>query len=215
MRPPSSTSPRRALLNTPINLFQTQPLQLIDTEVGKDRTTSAQAAEDVEDLRAQVGIVHADEVRVDDGDDSVPEPVRSGTEADAAGANGKGKDLADDDPCCRTPGCGEEGDEDAEERDFGGGAGSGFVFVGDAHGSSDELTDHHADCSPNQESAAAELFYGVEGDGGDDAVDQVTDDLGDEGVLDGFEIAEEDRAVVEDEVHAGPLLEHLEGGTVV
>ena len=77
------------------------------------------------------------------------------------------------------------------------------------------MADHHADGTPDEEGTSAELFDGVEGNGCDDAVDQVTDDLGDEGVLDGFEIAEEDGAVVEDEVHAGPLLEHLEGGTVV
>jgi len=132
MRPPLRTRPRRALLNTPINLLQAQPLQLIDTEVRKDPTAGAQAAKDVEDLRAQIGVVHADKVRVDDGDDGVPKPVRCSRETNATRADRKGEDLADHDPGCRAPGGGEESDKDAEEGDFGGGAGGGLVFVCDS-----------------------------------------------------------------------------------
>jgi len=215
MRSPSRTSPRRALLNTPINLLQTQSLELIDTEVRKDRTASAKTAKYVEDLRAQVGVVHADEVWVDNSNDGVPQPVGCSTEADAAGSNRQGKDLANDDPSCWSPGGGKERDEDAEKSDFSGGAGCGLVFVCDADGGSDELADHHPDGAPDEERSPTEFLDCVEGDGRDDAVDEVADDLGDEGVLDGFEIAEEDGAVVEDEVYAGPLLEHLEGGAGV
>lgn len=36
--------------------------------------------------------------------DAVPEPVGSGRDGNALGANGKLEDLADDDPACGTPG---------------------------------------------------------------------------------------------------------------
>jgi len=77
------------------------------------------------------------------------------------------------------------------------------------------LADHHADGAPDEKSPPTEPLDCIESYWSHDAVDQVADDLSDERVLDGFEVAEEDGAVVEDEVYAGPLLEHLECGAKV
>ena len=159
----------------------------------------------------------------------VPEPVGGGGQGDAAGADGEGEDLADDDPRAGAPRGGEEEDVDGDEGDLGvdgggvvrdgGGVGPGADGVGlveadgDADDGDDELAAQHAEGAPDQQHAAAELLHRVEGDRGADGVDEVEDQRDQEGVGDGARGLQEGGRVVEDEIDARPLLHHLQRGT--
>lgn len=130
---------------------------------------------------------------------AVPEPVGRSGESDAAGADGQWEDLANHDPCTRSPGRGEEEDVDADEGDHGGQrrrrVGHG---AGDGH---DELADHHTQGSPNQKSASTEPLDGPEGDGGRAHVHEGGDERDQEWVLDGSQRLKEGGSEVEDKVY--------------
>jgi hypothetical protein len=143
---------------------------------------------------------------------AVPQPVGSGGETDTTGADGNREDLADDDPGAGSPGRGKEEDVDADECDEGT-SGVWVVGKGSSNGTDDELADDHAEGAPDEDSAAAESLNGPEGDGSRAHVDDGEDQGHEEGVGDGVQGLQEDGGVVEDEVHASPLLHHLQGGT--
>lgn len=107
------------LLHHAVDLLERETLGLWDKEVGVDESAGAETAPDEEHGGFEVAIFRADHVGGDDGDNGVPEPVAGGGESDAARADGQREDFADDDPCSRTPGRGEEEDEDGNECDLG------------------------------------------------------------------------------------------------
>jgi hypothetical protein len=163
--------------------------------------------------------------------DSVPEPVGGSGEGDTTRSDREGEDFTDQDPGTRTPGGGEEEDEDGNEgnlsvnsRDVvGAGKRVATSGVGDIVGvvetngetdnSNDKLADQHAEGTPDEQRTTTESLNGPEGDGGRADVDEGEDQRDQEGVADGTSGLEERSRVVEDEVDTSPLLHHLEGGT--
>ena len=151
----------------------------------------------------------------------IPQPIGGGRQTNAARADGQREDLADDDPGARTPGRGEEEDKDTDKGDLGvDGArvDGGTIRVllveadGDADDGDDELTEEHAKGPPDEQGPASEALDGVEGDRGRADVDEGEDERDQEGVFDAGRGLEEGGRIVEDEIHAGPLLHHLERG---
>jgi hypothetical protein len=156
----------------------------------------------------------------------VPEPVGGGGETHTSGADREREDLADDDPGTRTPSASKEEDEDGNECDLGVDSGDvvGSAFTSsievsvveadcDTDDGDQELADQHAQCTPDQEWATAELLDSVEGDRGRAYIDQGEDQGDQEGVADGTSRLEKGCRVVEDKVDTSPLLHHLERGT--
>lgn len=101
-----------------VDLFKRQTLGLGDQEVGVDEGDSAETSPDEEDRRLQVTLIGTNHVRGDDGDDGVPKPVGGGGESNTTRTDGQREDLTDEDPGTRTPGGGEEEDEDGDESDL-------------------------------------------------------------------------------------------------
>ena len=211
MRLPSGRGAGRGLLEHAVDLLERQALGLGDEEIRVDKGAGAETAPDEEDLGTQVALVGSDHVGGDDGDDAVPHPVGRGGQGDAAGADGKGKDLADDDPGAGAPGGREEEDEDADEGDLGLDR-VGVAAVDGPGDGDDELADDHSERAPEEQRATPEFLDGPEGDGGRAHVHQGGDEADQEGIVDGTEILEEGGPKVEDEVDPGPLLHHLHGG---
>lgn len=216
---PLGRGPGGGLLHHLVDLLERETLGLGDEEVGVDEGAGAETAPDEEDGRLEVAAFLADHVGSDDSDDGVPEPVGGGGETDTAGADGQGEDLADQDPGTRTPGGGEEEDEDGDEGDLGVdgvdvvgngvavGIEVGLVEAdGDTDDGDDELADGHAEGTPEEDGAAAEALDGPEGDGGGEHVDDGEDHGNQELVRDGASGLEEGSGVVEDEVDTGPEL---------
>ena len=112
---------------------------------------------------------------------AIPQPVGSGGETDATGSDGNREDLADDDPGTRTPGGREEEDVDADEGDQSTSC-AGIIGEGGADCTDDELADNHTECTPDEESAAAESLDGPERDGGGADVHEGEDQGDEEGV---------------------------------
>merc|ERR1712225_201782 len=152
------------LLHHPVDLLEGESLGLRDEEVGVHKGGSAETTPDEEDRGAEVAPVLTDHVRGDDGDDGVPEPVRGGREGDTTGSDGEREDLTDDDPRARTPGGGEEEDEDGNEGDLSvngadvlgnclaGSVGGELVEAdGDTDDSDDELADGHGAGTDDEE----------------------------------------------------------------
>lgn len=117
MRLPFGTSHGSRFLKHLVDLLQRQPLGLGNNEKGKHEAQNESAAPDKEDLDCQITLILVHNVWGDDGNDTVPEPVRGRCKSDALGANGEWIDLADDDPRSRTPGGGKGSDVEASEYD--------------------------------------------------------------------------------------------------
>jgi hypothetical protein len=157
---------------------------------------------------------------------SVPQPVGSSRETNTSGADGEGENLADDNPGTRTPGRGEEEDEDGDEgnlgvdgRDVVGNGVASSIEVGlvetdsDTNDGDEELADQHAESSVDEQRAATEALNRPERQRGGADVDKGEDERDQEGVLDGTCRLQEGSRVVEDEVDTGPLLHHLQRST--
>jgi len=190
-------------------LLQGETLGLWDKEVGIDKGGSVEGSPDEEHLGAKVTLVLTDHVRGNDGNDAVPQPVRGGGETDTTGSDRNGEDLANDNPCTGAPGGGKEEDVDADE----GNQCSGSAWVvgkGSSDSTDDELTDDHAQGTPDEKRATSKALNGPERDGGGDDVHDGEDHGHEEWVLDGVERLEENGGVVKDEVDTGPLLHHLQ-----
>ena len=224
--PPLGRGPGSGLGHHLIDLLQGQTLGLGDEEVGVDESDCAETSPDEEHRGAEVTLLNTDHVGGDDGDDGVPEPVGGGGERNTTGADGEREDLTDEDPGTRTPGGGEEEDEDGDERDLSvdgrkvvgaGGAiskGGGVVeALSDTDDSNEELADQHAESTVKQECATTELLHSVERERSGADVDEGEDQRDQEGVADGASRLEERCRVVEDKVDTSPLLHHLKRGT--
>ena len=81
-------------LHHPVDLLKGETLSLPDEEVGVDEAENTSASPNEEDLGTEVGLVGTDEVRGDDGNDTVPEPVGGGGETDTARSDADGEDLS-------------------------------------------------------------------------------------------------------------------------
>jgi hypothetical protein len=244
---PFARGTRGALLHHLVDLLEGETLGLGDQEVGVDEGAGAEAAPDEEDGGLQVAVLRADHVWGDDGDDleeckllreesgegclstyGVPEPVGGGGQSNTTRADGQREDLADDDPGSRTPGRGEEEDEDGNEGDLGvdggdvvGDGGSGGVGGGDVdqvslvetnsdtNNGDEELADQHAQGAPDEKRSTTDPLNGVEGNRGGADVDEGENQGDQEGVGDGAGRLQERGRVVEDEVNTSPLLHHL------
>lgn len=209
-----------------VDLFQSQTLGFRHQQERVDEGGSAETTPDEEYGRSQVSSGLTDHVRGDDGDNGVPQPVGSGRQGNTSGSDGQGEDFTDQDPGTRTPSGGEEEDEDGDEGDLGvdsgdvlsdgltGSVGSKLVETdSNTDNGNDELTDQHAQGTPDEQRSSTELLNGVERDRGGANVDNGEDHRSEERIGDGAGRLQESGRVVEDEVDTGPLLHHLERST--
>lgn len=226
MRDPLGGGSRSRLFEHLVDLLQGQTLGLGHQDERVDEGGSAETTPDEEDGRSQVSSVLADHVGGDDCDDGVPEPVGSGRQSNTSGSNRQGEDFTDQDPGTRTPSGGEEEDEDGNEGNLGvdcrdvssnclASSVGGELVETDSNtdDGDDELTDQHAQGTPDEQRSSTELFNSVERDRSGADVDNGEDHRGDERVIDGTGGLQESGRVVEDEVDTGPLLHHLERST--
>ncbi len=183
---PSGGCARCALLQHLVDLFERETLGLWNKEVGKGQGDAAECAPHEEDFGTKVGIVllDSDEVGSDDSKDlielvntmrcknqseertyAVPEPIGSGGETNTTRADGKGENLANDNPCGRTPGGSEEEDVDTDKCDHRGG---GRVVLllglagGDTNNTDDELTNDHTHGTEDKNRAPTQSLNDVE-----------------------------------------------------
>jgi len=190
VRDPRSGSAGSCLLHHTIDLLEGKTLGLVDQDIGVNEAEGAERAPDEEDLSAKVGLIGADHIGGDNGDDAVPEPVGGGGETDTTGADGKREDLADDNPSAGAPGGGKEKDVDTDEGDHGA-HGSRIVAVSDADNSNNELADDHSESTPDEKRAATEPLDSPEGDRRRAHVDEGGDQRDKEWVGNGTKILEE------------------------
>lgn len=228
---PCRRSTWRGLGHHLVDLLERQALGLWHQEVGVHESTCTEPTPDEEDAGFQISLISGHHVWSDDGDDGVPEPVGCGRESNTTRADWQREDLADQDPGTWAPSRCKEEDEDGDESNLGVDSrdvvGTGqrvtAVRVGNVVGvveadchtndGDEELADQHAESTPNEEWTTTELLDRVEGDGCGAHVDQSEDQRDQEGVGDGTGRCEERSRVVEDEVHASPLLHHLQRST--
>ena len=179
------------LLHHSVDLLESKTLGLPDEEVGVDDTDDTGRSPKEENLGLEVGLVRVDEVRGDDGDDAVPEPVGRGRESDTTRPDGNGEDLTDDDPSGRSPGGGEEEDVDTDKGDLclDDRVRSAVDGTGDG---TDVLADDHTDGTPEEDSSTTVPLDDVEGKRGREGVDERGDQSDQEGVGDRSEGGEED-----------------------
>lgn len=129
----------------------------------------------------------------------VEEPVGGGGHGHGLGANGERVDLTSDDPCERSPGGGEVGDEDADEGDENALTSEVLSCDAQSDSSDDDLRDGHSGGTLEEEEATSEAVDGPDTGESHNDVDDVGDDGDDEGVPDAA-VPEERGTVVEDEV---------------
>lgn len=225
---PAGRSTGSGLLHHLVDLLERQTLGLGDEEVGVDESASAETSPDEEDGGLQVALVGTDHVGGDDGDDGVPQPVGSSGQSNTTRSDRQREDLTNDNPGTRTPGGGEEEDEDGDEGDLSidsgdvvgnvlgsvGGIGVGLVETnGDTNDGDEELADEHTKSTEDEDGTATESLDSPERQRSGADVDQGEDEGDQEGVADGTGGLEEGSRVVEDEVDTSPLLHHLHRGT--
>jgi len=214
---PLGTGSWSRLLHHAVNLLKRQALGLRNEEVGVHESARAETAPNEEDGRFEVAFVGADHVGGDDCNDGVPEPVRGGGQTDTTGADRQREDFTDDNPCSRTPGRGEEENEDGDEGNLGvdsrdvvgnsiaSSIGVGVVEAdGDTDDGNEELADQHAERTPDEERTTSELLNGIEGERGGADVDESEDQGDQESVANSSSGLQEWSGVVENEVDTSP-----------
>jgi len=88
------------------------------------------------------GLIGTDEVRGDDGKDTIPEPVGSGGKTNTSGSDRDGENFTDNNPSSWSPSGSEEEDVDTDQRNLT--LNSGGVFtVGNTNDSANELANEH------------------------------------------------------------------------
>jgi len=102
-----------------INLFKGETFSLRHEEVSVDESTCAECTPDEEDAGLEISLISSNHVWSDDGDDSIPEPVRSSGKSDTPRSDRKREDFSDKDPSAGTPSGSKEENEDGDERDLG------------------------------------------------------------------------------------------------
>jgi len=198
------------------DLLQTEALGLVDEEEDKRDRDPAEAAPDPEHVTAKVAVLLTEEVRHDERQQPVHEPVGRGRQRETLGAHFEREDLACHDPGTWAEGRGEEEDVDADERELRRGRGLVGERGCDTAGRDDVLRDTHAESADQQHGASAEAVDAVQTRERGDDVDDVGDDLQDEGGRQtGVDArsGEVRRSVVEDEVDADELLQGLDANS--
>lgn len=203
-----------------VDLLEGKILGLVDEGPDESDGDPAETTPDPEDVGAEVGVLNLSEVRGDESEEPVEEPVGGGGHRKTLGADLEREDLASDDPSCGTEGGGEEEDVDADEGELGAGGGVVGGRCCDTSGCDNVLRDTHTESTGKEDGTTTEAVNGPETREGGDDVDNVGDDGEDEGTgqpLDGrvgrSVSAEVGGTVVEDEVDTNKLLERLEGNT--
>jgi hypothetical protein len=95
-------------------------------------------------VKVTYGLIGTDEVRGDDGKDTIPEPVGSGGKTNTSRSDRDREDFTNNNPSSRSPSGSKEEDVDTDQRDLtlnGRWVGS----VGNTNNSANEFTDEHTD----------------------------------------------------------------------
>ena len=102
---PLARGPGGALFHHSVDLLKGETLGLWDQEVGVEEAANAEGSPDVKNLGSQVGLIRVNHVRSDDGNDTVPQPVRRRRQTNTTRTNREWEDLADDNPSTWSPRC--------------------------------------------------------------------------------------------------------------
>ena len=204
-------------------MFKGEALGFGYKEIGVDKRTRAEGSPHEEDVGLEIASVLTNHVRRNDGDDGIPQPIRSSGESNATRADGNREDFASNNPCTRAPGGSEAENVDANERNLGI---DGSDIVGDwisinfvgvvetdgvADGGNNELAHEHSEGTPDEERATTESLDCPERYRGRQDIDKCEDEGDEESITNGVRRLEERSRVVEDEVDTRPLLHHLDG----
>lgn len=135
-----------SLFQHAVDLLKGKTLGFGNKEISIDEATCAEGTPEEEDLSTQVclALFGTDEVRSDNGNDTVPEPVGGGGESNTTGSDWERENFTDDNPSSRSPSGGEERDVDTNECDHGGN-GRGVVFRFATSSNTDDGNDELAD----------------------------------------------------------------------
>jgi len=112
---PLARSSWGSLLQHAINLFQRKTLGLWNEEISIDESSGTETSPNEKDARFKVALVCVDHVWSDNGNDSVPEPIRRSRKSHTTRSDRKCENFADNNPGTRTPSRGKEKDEDTDE----------------------------------------------------------------------------------------------------
>lgn len=131
----------------------------------------------------KITVLLAYKVRANNGQDTVPQPIRCGGETDTTGSDRKWKSLANDNPSGRPPSRSEECNGKANEGDH---SRCSRLVVG-ANGCTDdsreELASEHAQGTVDQQWAASESLDGPEGNWRGTDIDEGGNQRNQEGIL--------------------------------
>lgn len=225
-RLPGSGLSGAGLLQHLIDLLKGKTLGLGNKEVGIDKATSAEGSPQEEDAGAEVGFVDTDQIRGDDGNNAVPQPVGRSGQSNTTGTDRKREDFTNKNPSTRTPGSGKEEDIDGNEsdlsvdgRDVVGDSVTSSIEMGlveansDTNDTDNEFTDGHTSGTPDEHSTTTETLDQPEGDGSANDIDEGEDKRHKEGIGNSTSRLKEDSRVIENEVDTSPLLHHLKRST--
>jgi len=204
----------RGVLVEDIDLLEGKSLSFGDEEVGEDEATQTSATPDEEHFGTEVGIARSavDEGRSRVSDSPVEEPVGSGGEGDTLATDVEGENLANDDPCDRSPSGGEEGNIDTDKCHKG--LLTGVVGTGECNTEDGDevLADTHASGTDKEKLPSANTVNGKDTGDGHADVDNIGGDSDQEGLLDTGG-GEESSTIIEDEVDTSELLPRLDSHT--
>lgn len=102
-----------------------------------------------------------DHVWSNNGDHTIPNPVRGDRHSNTSGPDWQRKHFSDDDPSTRTPCRGKEKDVDANKRDLSLHGGWVRTVNGSCNGD-DELANNHSECAPDEQWTATKPLDGPE-----------------------------------------------------
>jgi len=160
----------------------------------------------------------ADHIGSDDSDDGVPQPIGSSRQGNTSRSDGKWEDLANNNPCSRTPGRRKEENENGDKCDLSVHGGDVVCYAvggvvesnGDTNDSDEELADQHSESAIDQDRTTTKSFNGPERQRGRANVDEGENEGDQEHIADCTGGLKEDGGVVEDEIDSSPLLHLLQ-----
>ena len=165
-----------------VDLLEGHVLGLVDEEPNEEDGDPGEAAPDPEDVGLG-GVEGGGKVRGDEGQQPVEEPVGSGGHRDTLGASLQGEQFSGDDPRCWAETCGEERDVHAQENELRKCGSVVLCGVGCDTGDRDDvLARSHTESTDEQDWAATEAINCPKTRESREDVDQVDDDLKNEGV---------------------------------
>lgn len=155
---PASTSPWGGLLHHLVDLLKSKTHGLWHQEVCVDSGTSTKTAPDEEDLGTEVTVLLSNEVRGDDCENSVPQPVGGSRESNTAGSNLKRECFSNHNPSYGTPGGCKESNGHADECNHS--RSCSLVVRADSCSDDgrDELARQHAQATVDEHRSASKAF---------------------------------------------------------